>query len=357
MHQVERALDVFDLVGEDFDLKPFAVELLVLQSGDDLVDLSRHLEHIGARLAGKQHHHGWTVLHEGDADRLAKRQLHGGHVSEEDGGAVAACSEHDFFERGRRFWRDSGPHQVASLPEGDVAARQIAELASHPASHVLHRKPARSESLRVKQHVDLGVLTADEEDARHAGDTIDLRENLVFDPGAIRRDAALVRIPNRNHGQRWPGAVGCFDDGFPDRIGIARNLAELVGHANERFFDDRVDLELERDAPAVHAGARLHAGEPLHVLEHLFLWLEDLGLNLYRRGARPDRAHADRGSRNVRGELNRQVHDRERAEQDHEHDADDDRNRSLNGDPGKPGGLLFVRRRVVGHRAISLPAR
>ena len=190
LDQVERTFDVFDLVGDDFDLQALAAELLAVQPVDHFVELAGHLEHVRARLAGKQHHHGRPVVNDRDADRFAKRQLHGGHVAEENRGAIAACSEHDFLERGRRFRRDGGAHQVASLAEGHVAPGQIAELASHSVGHPLHRKPAGCERLRVEQHVDLGVLTAEEEDARHARDAIDFGQNLVLDPSPVGRHAA-----------------------------------------------------------------------------------------------------------------------------------------------------------------------
>ena len=200
-------------------------------------------------------------------------------------------------------------------------------------------------------------MPPDEEDARHAGDAIDLRQNLVLDPSPVRRHAALLGVANRDHSKRWPGAIGGLNDRLTHRVGIACDLAELVGHADERFLNDGVDFELECDAPAVHAGARLHASEPLHVLEHLFLRLEDLGFDLHRRRARPGRAHADCGRRDIGRELNREVDHRKRAEQHNQHNADDDRNRALDCDPREPAGLFVVPVSLVGHQPVSLPTR
>ena len=90
---------------------------------------------------------------------------------------------------------------------------------------------------------------------------------------------------NCNHGQRRSGAVGRLDDGLATQFGIARNLAEVVGHADEGLFDDGVHLELERDARAVHALRSTPRGLALHVLEHFFLGLEGFGFDL--QGAAP----------------------------------------------------------------------
>ena len=175
MDQIEGAFDVFDLVGEDLDLEAFGGEEIALQPFDHLVHLARDLEHVRARFAREQHHHGGPVLNEGHARGFAKRHSHRGHIAEHDGGSVRSSAEDDLLEGGGVLRCDRGPHEVAPLSEGHVAAREITKLASNALGDARHRQPAAGEGLRVEEHVDLAVLTSDEANACHAWDSVDLR--------------------------------------------------------------------------------------------------------------------------------------------------------------------------------------
>ena len=155
------------------------------------------------------------------------------------------------------------------------------------------------------------------------GHTLELRLDRVFDEVMEERDVSFIGIFFRR-GEEEPrdGAFGetdAADDGLVRVGGIGRHLLEAVRHSQERDVDIGPDGKGEGDLSLTIGARALHTQQALERLQLLFLFVDDLALDLLRARAWPDGADRDVRLVHVGRELHRNAEEgkgaeRERAE-------------------------------------------
>jgi len=209
------------------------------------------------------------------------------------------------------------------------------------------------------QFVRRAGMDGDRADAR---DRLDARAHQVLDlaPVVLDRAGRAGLQLHEEPGQRFVRAAAAGAKLDARRVGVAwqrRQLVHARNHVDQRAAHVRADREFEVDERAAGVCEGLDLLQSRQAAQRLLLRLDQLGLDLGRRGGAPGREYRDDRLLDVRKELHRQPDQRDDAEHDDESDADGNPDWALQGSAREIHAAILGTAREARITPGNVPAR
>ena len=177
----------------------------------------------------------------------------------------------------------------------------------------------RRRAVGVERDMNLARPLALQVDARDARDARQPRLNVLLDEPLVGRQV-LVRIVGQHTDQqgRRAGQIAPAACKYLRLDGVGRprrHLAEIVDDVELGRLDVGADREAQVDEALAAADERADVGQPGRVLEHVFLWFDDVGFHLFGSRGAPEVGDRHLWFLDGRQQLDRQGCDGAKPEQ------------------------------------------
>ena len=314
---LDRSVDVGGLVVDLPEHEPRAGERAFGELRRRGPEPLHHLEDVHADLAVGVHRDGPHPVGDDEALAVCERDLDVGHVAQPDGQAVAPLQ--DQLPEVLGIERAGEPQRVAALADAHVAAGDVLVGAGEAGRG---RKPDAETRgpVGVEGDAHLALAPAVDLGARDAGHALEPGLDDLLRVLLVALDVARVPLPGGGHEPRDGAAVAAHgvDDRLVGVLGVARHAVEAVEHLDQPAPQVVPDHELDGHLALAALGLGDDAAHPGQPAQHLLLRLDDLRLDLLRRGGAPCGADGDLRPLDLGRELDGEAGQADGAEQDDE---------------------------------------
>ena len=307
-------MDIVGLVVDLFNAQAGRIQDRSVEIGHTRADAAHHLDHIGAgiaqhvedqrRLAAGADACGRILVAEPDVGNVAQR-----HPGDPPGGLVLDGAEQHLARRARCGQFALEAHDIAALAFVHLTGRQRDVGALQGRNHCRNGQPVLRHLRRLYDDAQLPCAAAVEIGAGDAFEPLHPFDDEILDEIAIGVDRAVVAI---EPGNDEPGdgivfgALG-LDLRALHFVRITDHPVEPVGDQQDGPVHVLADLELQSDPRTAGPGAGHDPLDPFDAFQDIFLAVEDLALDLGRRGAGPSRGDGEVRLADIGRELDRNL--------------------------------------------------
>ena len=276
-----------------------------------------HREDVHADLAVGVHRDRPHAVGDDEALAIGERDLDVGHVAQPHRKAVAPLQ--DQLSEVPGIERAGEPQRVAPLADVHVAAGDVLVGAGESRRGRELDIEARG-LVGVEGDADLALAPAVDLGARDPGHALEPGLDDLLGVLLVALDVARVPLPGDGHEPRDGAAVAAHgvDDRLVGVLGVARNAVEAVEHLDQPAPKVVPDQELDGHLALAALGLGDDAAHPGQAAQHLLLRLDDLRLDLLRRGGPPRGTDGDLRPLDLGRELDGEAGHADGAEQDDE---------------------------------------